>query len=208
MAYIISNSDIMKMFKSIDKIDASDKNYEEKARKIKKEIIESLSFLVYSYAKRYKNVANYEDLVQEGFVGLTKAVYMFDYHKFNHFFAYAQLWIKGYMRKAASRFDVVYDPEKKRVVYSMPDENEAIPEEDMPDTILEMKELSDIVCKELKKLDMRSKNIVQETYGINDDEHTLRDLGCKLNISHERVRQIKERAVGKLKKNKNIQNLV
>lgn len=62
----------------------------------KKELIESNLRLVVNYAKRYANTSELEilDLIQDGNIGLVKAVEKFDIAKGHKFSTYAIWWIK------------------------------------------------------------------------------------------------------------------
>ncbi|MFN3699043.1 MAG: sigma-70 family RNA polymerase sigma factor, partial [Dictyoglomus sp.] len=61
----------------------------------RKKFIESNLKLVYSVAKRYKGRGlEFLDLVQEGYIGLIKAIENFDWRKGYKFSTYATWWIK------------------------------------------------------------------------------------------------------------------
>jgi RNA polymerase primary sigma factor len=71
------------------------KTYEWMAEQAKKELIEANLRLVISIAKRYVNLGlKFSDLVQEGNIGLMKAVDKFDYKKGYKFSTYATWWIR------------------------------------------------------------------------------------------------------------------
>lgn len=207
MSKVVSNSDIMEMFRDIDTfISTSDMTEEEKARVVKKkhdEIVESLSFLVYNKAKPYRNFPNYEDLVQEGFVGLIRSVKKFKHHMFPNFFVFSNQWITHYIKRAASRFDVVYNPNKSRVVYSEPSEDE-VDLQPGPDEVLFDKECKNEIEQVLKELPEKERQIVKEIFGLDCDPKTLREIGPQFNLTHERIRQIKNSVLDKLKKDDNI----
>ncbi|SEA32122.1 RNA polymerase primary sigma factor [Xylanibacter ruminicola] len=54
----------------------------------------------------------------------------------------------------------------------------------------------------LSALNERERNVVEASYGINQPELTLEEIGSKFGLTRERVRQIKEKAIRKLRNSK------
>ena len=54
----------------------------------------------------------------------------------------------------------------------------------------------------LSALNERERNVVEASYGINQPELTLEEIGTKFGLTRERVRQIKEKAIRKLRNSK------
>lgn len=53
----------------------------------------------------------------------------------------------------------------------------------------------------LKVLNERERNIIEAYFGINQPELTLEEIGAKFDLTRERVRQIKEKAIRRLRDN-------
>src|SRR4029079_16729001 len=51
----------------------------------------------------------------------------------------------------------------------------------------------------LRRLDDRERMVLRARYGLDGEEQTLRDVGSRLGLSAERVRQIAPRALGKVR---------
>ena len=54
----------------------------------------------------------------------------------------------------------------------------------------------------LSALNERERNVVEASYGINQPELTLEEIGTQFGLTRERVRQIKEKAIRKLRNSK------
>lgn len=212
MSKMMSNTEIMDMFKEIDEFKATSTlppdKLAEAVRQKQNRIVEELRFLVFSNTKMYRNFPNYEDLLQEGYMGLIKAVRKFEWQRFPNFFVYSNQWIRHSVKRAASRFDVVYNPNKSRVVYSEPDENEAIPMEEGPEAMFLSQEKTDSINRILGEFPDRDREIVQRIFGLGGHKpQTLREIGPQFNLTYERVRQIKNSVITKLRKNQTLYDL-
>jgi RNA polymerase primary sigma factor len=60
-------------------------------------------------------------------------------------------------------------------------------------------QLKDGLINIMNILDEREKQIVEDYYGISGTPRTLEDIGSDFNLTKERVRQIKEKALRKLR---------
>ncbi len=80
-------------------------------------------------------------------------------------------------------------------------ENKHLPE---PDTAIMRNSLVEEVNDVLKSLSARESRILTLYYGLNGEKaHTLEEVGVKFKLTRERVRQIKEKALSKLRNKKN-----
>lgn len=74
-------------------------------------------------------------------------------------------------------------------------------ESPMADNELVMESLREEVASALNVLNERERNIIECFYGINQREMTLEEIGDKFGLTRERVRQIKEKTLRRLRQN-------
>jgi len=74
-------------------------------------------------------------------------------------------------------------------------------ESPMADNELVKESLRDEISRALSTLNERERNIIEAFYGIKQPEMTLEEIGDKFGLTRERVRQIKEKAIRKLRHN-------
>lgn len=215
MGRFMTNTETMKLFEEIDEMKEANTLTQEVLAKeinaIHSKIVEKLAFLVYSNTRMYRKFPNYEDLVQEGFIGLLRAVRKFNHKLFPNFFVYSERWIRHSVKRAASRFDIVYNPNKSRVVYAEPSDL-GLEEEinDTPENVFFNNERSDRIEKVLCDFPDRDREIVKRIFGLGEYHHqpqTLREIGPIFDLTHERIRQIKNKVIAKLRKNESLGEL-
>ena len=86
------------------------------------------------------------------------------------------------------------DGEDNSLLDVMPNENSP-----MADTTLVEESLRAEIQEALTMLSDRERNVIEASYGINRPELTMEEIGVKFGLTRERVRQIKEKAIRKLR---------
>ena len=229
-------------------------------KQAREELIQSNLRLVVSVAKKYNGKSAkipFLDLIQEGNIGLMKAVDKWDYTLGYRFSTYATYWIKQSISKALldqsrairipihiieklSRMakvtneltiELLREPSSKEIAERMNEPEEKIREwraivkdpvsidqrinEDdeatLEDLVADEEDISPIedihqeevtrkVADVLSTLDEREADIIARRFGLgNRKAQTLDDIGKDYGLSKERIRQIEEKAMRKLR---------
>ena len=133
---------------------------------------------VISVAMQYQNQGlNMPDLVNEGKKGLVKAAENFDETRGFKFISYAVWYIRQSILQALA--------EQSRIEHS------PLNDADFLNFIQEE--------QSLLTLTERERNIIKMFYGIGIQPMTLNEIGEKLELTRDRVRQIKEKAIRRLR---------
>ena len=183
-------------------------------------MVESNLRFVVSFAKRYRGLGvSFLDLIHEGNLGLIEAAKRFDPNRNVKFITYAVWWIRESMMHALSDQTRAFSfPPKLFAVLgtgaddvSLNDPVTADGSRQVADTLAqdqapiedEMIHQSDLdeLASALSELDGKEREIVRLRFGLEDDEpRTLQEIGDRLHLSRERVRQIESRAKDKLRR--------
>ena len=232
----------------------------------KKKLIESNLRLVISIAKRFFWARlTFSDLINEGNMGLAKAIEKFDPDKEFKFSTYATWWIKQSITKAIAdmaknvkiplhileeikTYNKTYQDlfekfnreptdkeigevltrsiEKikklKEVIFGNISLDNAVGEEgketlgdiiedentSRPDQIAERSALSENLEKILGMLDDRESKIIKMRYGIDWPKFTLEQVGEEFGVTRERIRQVEQKVLQKLKEHPELQKML
>ena len=170
----------------------------------------NLPFVV-AVAKKYANRgARLDDLIQEGNVGLMKAIEHFDARKNVRFATYAVWWIRAYItrylkdnrsqvrggeaeRASMTDFslDVTLDDEGETTWLERLEDSGPGPQDHLLRTEQEG-EVQEALKRVRKRLGDLGWDILQERL-TQDDPKTLEELGKRWGVSRERVRQVELR---------------
>jgi RNA polymerase primary sigma factor len=189
------------------------------------QLVESNLRFVVSYAKRYRGLGvAFLDLIHEGNLGLIEAAKRFDPSRNVKFITYAVWWVREAMMHVLSDQTRAFSfpPKLFAVLHRAPEDvslNDPIAggsgddrqsreladllpldQTAIEDEMIHQSDLDELASA-LSDLDGKEREVMSLRFGLEDDEeHTLQEIGDRLHLSRERVRQIEARAKEKLRR--------
>jgi RNA polymerase primary sigma factor len=169
------------------------------AMAVRNRIVEMNLRLVVAIAKtRVQPGYDLSECISDGNLALIQAVDGFDFARGNRFSTYATWAIRNKLAENVRRFM------RGRVhLHGLFEESLAAPDSNIDEHELEeaQNQRRSVVKRWLGRLDKRERRILISRYGLDGDpEQTLAQIGQKLGITKERVRQLVVRAHAKLRK--------
>lgn len=185
-------------------------------------LIEANLRFVVSVARQYKGKGvAMEDLVSEGNLGLMKAASKYDATKGVRFVNFAVVYVRQAIEKAIDQQGGLYQLPKdlKREAAALQQSHplsvdaplghrtsmsllSVLINQDAPlaDERVHSEAIEDAVEFALGSLDVRETKVINAFFGIGQEHETMAEIAEDLDIKRERVRQIRDKAVRKLRK--------
>jgi RNA polymerase sigma factor (sigma-70 family) len=148
-----------------------------------------------------------EDLIAAGNIGLIRALTKFKPEAGTRFLTYASWWVRHEMREEGRRLGLVHVPthamakgirSPSTTEYT---ENTISDEDSSIDGYAVTIEMQQSLLKlfDITNLSIRETYIIKASFGIHTGPKTLKQIGRILEITGERVRQLRETAITKLR---------
>lgn len=185
------------------------KQYENSMNKEEKDtLITSNMGYVVTLARQYKSdILSTDDLIGEGCIGLMKAADKFDPSRGKPFVTFAAPYIRKAIEDAITRLtgDIpVMSTDESLPVGSNNNFTllNVLEDKDSPkaDHAVEQNALSDRMLEAISMLDEREQAVIKRFFGIEYERMTMAEIGEEMGLKRERIRQIRDKAMRKLKK--------
>ncbi len=170
-------------------------------------ITQNMGYVV-TLARQYKNdFLTTDDLVSEGSIGLMKAAERYDARRGKPFVTFAAPYIRRSIEDAISR--ITNEKPLLSTDESLPIGSNnnftllnVLEDKNAPraDVMVERDALSDEFISAIDRLDGREQAVIQRYFGISHEHQTMAEIGEALGLKRERVRQIRDKALRKMRR--------
>jgi RNA polymerase sigma factor (sigma-70 family) len=193
--YLVSNEEILILVDLWRNADQSEKN------RLANQVVSRLAFLVHSRIRFHKGSPLYDDLLQEGRLGIMRALQDFEPERGRNFFKFATWHIQTRVRRLLQR-------EARRCEVPAGDMLLAGNPAEIPDG-LEVRESHSAIIRALSFLSDSDRRVLVMRFGFDGEEpRTFQQIGNELGISKQRAQQIGAGALRRLRRDCELCNLV
>lgn len=170
-------------------------------------ITQNMGYVV-TLARQYKSdILSTDDLVSEGSIGLMKAAEKYDPSRGKPFVTFAAPYIRRSIETAISRLETTTDvrstdeslPVGSRNNYTLLnvlEDKSAV----RADALTEDATLTEDLLRVMSVLNERERQVVNLYYGNGYEHQTMAEIGETMGLKRERVRQIRNQALRKLRR--------
>ena len=163
---------------------------------------------VVTLARQYScELLSTDDLISEGSIGMIKAAEKYDPSRGKPFVTFAAPYIRHSIeeaiRKVTGEVPVLSTDESLPIGsknnYTLLN---VLEDKDAPraDHAVEHNALSDDLVRAIVILNEREQEVIKAFFGVDTERKTMAEIGAELNLKRERVRQIRDKALRKLRK--------
>ena len=172
-----------------------------------------------SIAKQFRGCGlPFADIIEEGNIGLIKAIDRFNPQRDTKVISYAVWWIRKSIMEAiekksllnAENIDDIYKPQyhEDNSENDIPCKNIIMPAKDIVETNDTSCDIKQVIEELFDGIPDRERYIISDYYGLyGDSPRTLDEIGEEFNLTKERIRQLNEKALKKMRSNALIKNL-
>lgn len=163
---------------------------------------------VITLARQYKSdVLSTDDLVNEGAIGMMKAAEKYDPSRGKPFVTFAAPYIRKSIEAAIARLETATDvrstdeslPVGSRNNYTLLNVLEDV-NAPKADAVTEENTLTDDLIRCMDVLNEREQAVIKRYYGLIGYRLTMAEIGEDLEMKRERVRQVRDQAIRKLRR--------
>jgi len=159
-------------------------------------------------ARQYKSdILSTDDLISEGAIGLMKAAEKYDASRGKPFVTFAAPYIRRAIETAIGKLENDIDVRSTDESLPIGSRNNftllnVLEDPDSPraDAEVERATLSDDMLRGINVLNKREQQVIKHYFGVETEHQTMAEIAQQMGLKRERVRQIRDTALRKLRK--------